>query len=560
MFFECMRPVRQILAVALLGLTFTAIHSVAAPSPALASKTQLAMIEEGTHLLSDPQGTLATFRKLGAGIVRVIVPWSEIAPSPSSRKRPSKFDATNPAAYPAAKWSIWDTIVSDAKADGIAIDFTVAGGAPRWADGAGIPSAAANNPNRAWEPSAREYGMFVHALGTRYSGRYDPTTHSVSPGSPNDLPAVKFWAIWNEPNFGEDLAPQAIKGSTVSVAPGMYRGLVDAAWSALHATGHGNDTIVFGELAARGLSGKVTHSHPEGLPGDFSQTKPLQFIRTLYCVDSSFRELRGSAARALGCPSTASASQRFRSQHPGLFQASGVGDHPYPQNQPPTKESSTDPDFAAFPELPKLEAQLDRLQRTYGSGKHLTIYNDEYGYITNPPNRGKFVSPATAAYYINWAEYLSWRSSRIGSTMQFLLYDPSQHASLPEFGGFASGLLTYTGKQKPAYSAYRLPLYLPVTSTRRGRSLEVWGDVRPAHYAAIDTGAAQSAKIQFQRGSRGSFTTLKTLNITDPRGYFDTHVTFPASGTVRLIWTYPTGDALLPAGSAYSRHVQVTVH
>ena len=124
--------------------------------------------------------------------------------------------------------------------------------------------------------------------------------------------------------------------------------------------------------------------------------------------------------------------------------------------------------------------------------------------------------------------------------MQYLLYDPNPTKNVPEFGGFASGLIFYGGARKPGYNAYRLPLFLPVTSTRPGRSLEVWGCVRPAHFASLDTGGTpQQVQIQFQRGSRGAFTTLRTVTITSPRGYFDLHLSFPASGTVRLAWSYP---------------------
>jgi hypothetical protein len=371
---------------------------------------------------------------------------------------------------------------------------------------------------------------------------------------------VNFWVIWNEPNFGEDLAPQAINGSTVSVAPSMYRYLVDRAWTALQQTGHGKDTILIGGLSARGLSGPVTHSHPQGLPGNFAQTKPLQFIRTLYCVDSNFHQLRGAAAAHRGCPTTAAGSRQFRAQNPALFQASAFSHHPYPLNMPPTQDGSNDPDYVSFPHLPNLEHELDRLQRIYGSGTRFAIYNDEYGYITHPPNPGNAVSPSTGAYYINWAEYLSWRSARIKSTMQYLLYDPSDNT----VGAFASALLTARGAKKPGYFAYRLPLYLPYTSTRRGQSLEVWGGVRPSYYASLDTGKQQVAQIQFQRGSRGPFTTIKRVTITDPRGYFDVQVKFPASGTVRLTWTYPVGDSLFPSYASgvavHSRSVQITVH
>ena len=115
----------------------------------------------------------------------------------------------------------------------------------------------------------------------------------------------------------------------------MYRPIVDAGWKALHATGHGHDTILIGEFAARGNGFRSPHpGQPQGLPGNYGQTKPLEFLRTLYCLDSSYRQLRGSAARAHGCPTNAAGSRRFRAQHPGLFSASGVGDHPYPGNGP----------------------------------------------------------------------------------------------------------------------------------------------------------------------------------------------------------------------------------
>ena len=141
---------------------------------------------------------------------------------------------------------------------------------------------------------------------------------------------------------------------------------------------------------------------------------------------------------------------------------------------------------------------------------------------------------------------------------------PATHHT--DFGGFASGLLTYGSHQpKATYNAWRLPLYLPVTSTSRGSIVEVWGGVRPAYYAAGDTSSTQTAEIQFQQGSRGPFKTLRTVAITDPRGYFDVHMSFPASGNVRLAWTYPSSDRLLgyfdplTPQTVVSRSVAVTV-
>jgi hypothetical protein len=516
--YRTMLTARRLITAALLSLAAASPLALIAP-PAQASHSQLSVLEDDAHLHSDAAGTLLKLRRLGVAVVRVYVEWSAIAPSSNQFTRPN-FDAANPAAYPQVNWAPYDTIVRDARADGIQVDFLVTGGAPFWATGPGIPPLGRNN-HFAWRPSVSEFRNFVQAVGTRYSGRY------------GGLPAVRNWEIWNEPNFGEDLGPQAVSGSTVSVAPGMYRSLLGAAWSGLGATGHGRDTIVIGQLAARGLQGGVNAAHPEGLPGNFGQTKPLQFIRTLYCVDSSYRQLRGAAATARGCPATAAASRQFAAQNPGLFKASGFGLHPYPQNLPPTQERSRDPDFAAFSEIPNVERALDRLQRSYGSHRRLNIYNNEYGYVTSPPASG-FASPATAAYYINWAEYLSWRDPRIATTMQYLLLDPP-----PGPSHFDSGLEFYTGAPKADYAAYQLPLYLPSSSARRGKSLEVWGDLRAAHIFP----GVQRAQIQFQRGSRGAFTTLQTTSVRG-LGYFDVRVVFPASGSVRVVWSPPGGATL----------------
>jgi hypothetical protein len=540
-------------AILTLSATLAALCALVLPSVASASRSQIALIQDGPALMANPAGTLATFRELGANAVRVVVFWSEIAPDRQSKRPPAHFQASDPNAYPSAGWAIYDTIVRDAQRDGIKVDLTLAGGAPRWAEGSGIPTAG-NNLHFAWKPNASDYGQFVRAVGTRYSGNFAPPGEST-------LPAVHFWAVWNEPNFGQDLGPQAIDGSSVSVAPAMYRGLVDAGWSALEATGHQHDTILIGEFAARGLSASPSKLAPQGYPGDYGQTKPLQFIRTLYCVDSRYEELRGAYAKARGCPTSAAASRHFRADNPGLFAASGVGDHPYPDNGSPVTDGR-EPDFATFPELGNLALDLDRVNQAYRSSKKYEIYNDEYGYITHPPASARYVSPQTAAYYINWAEYLSWKNPRIASYMQYLLYDPGPSAG--PYAGFASGLLTYNGTPKPTFNAYRLPIYLPKTSFSAADSAEVWGDARPAPFMARDGHGPQSVAIQFQPSGHAVYDTVRTVEITQPGGYFDLRLKFASSGNVRLAYTYPSQDAFLPVGVAgttvTSRSVAIKVH
>ncbi len=556
-----MQPSRLRAAVLLRTVMLAVALIAVSAGHALGSTEQLSIIQDDPHLDLDPGGTLARARLLGADAIRVSVHWDWIAPVANARKMPRHFNPADPAAYPAANWRLWDAIVSDARDDGIRVDFDLMGGAPRWALG---PDRPGGNANDNWEPSAGAYGAFVHAIGTRYSGDYVP------PGQTAALPRVDFWTVWNEPDYGPSLAPQGVPGHLkIENSPRMYRDLLGAAWRSLRATGHttATDTIAWGELAPRG----------ESFWGVFSGMKPLTFLRALYCVDSSYHKLHGAAAQVRGCPQTASASKRFRAQNPALFQASGVSDHPYMRWYKPNHELNPDPanhssttDYTSLGVIGHLTRALDRVQHVYGSGTRFPIYDTEFGYITSPPKHSPdptssvrviYLSPAIAAGYMNWAEYLSWRNPRLRSFHQYLLYDPLRPTRANNWGGFASGLLTWNGAQKATYYAWRLPLYLPVTTARRGQPLEVWGCVRPARFGLLDTGTHQTAQIEFEPRGGGGFSTFQTVTI--PAGgscYFDLHLTFPSSGTVRLAYTYPPGDTLLGNGAGVvGRAVPVTV-
>ena len=538
--------IRRHLPIAALLLSAAAIHA----APAAASTTQVSVFQADTQVLSNPTGTLQTLRDLGVGTVRVNLVWNQIAPSANSTHRPAGFDATNPGAYPAGGWAPYDAVVRTAAADHITVDFTIDGPAPLWATGSGAPKGTTGYFREDWEPSAAEFGLFVKAVGTRYSGSYKPA------GSATALPRVSFWSIWNEPNYGYDIAPQGTGAhQSTPNSPHIYRNLLNAAWSSLNATAHSTrtDKILFGEVTP----------HGNNTFGVFANMKPLIFLRSLYCVDSSYHQLRGAAAKAQGCPTTAAGSRSFRKQNPALFSASAFAAHPYEEASAPNKPTylcgtklcvgRSDPDFADFPELPRLERTLDRLNGIYGSHTHFPVWSTEFGFRTRPPDPHEGVSPSTAAVYMNEAEYLSYKQSRVFSYAQYALQDQAPPAY------FDTGLLNPNGSQKPGYAAYRMPLWLPSTSTGKGRKLEVWGGVRPAAFAKLDTGRAQSVLVQFQAGSNGAWTTIATVPLTNARGYFDTHLAFPSSGSVRLEWTYPTGDPLLSGGTVFSRTQKITI-
>jgi hypothetical protein len=284
--------------------------AVVAPGAARASSSQLSIMQDGSELVTAQQ-TLAQFRMLGVNTVQVTVSWASIAPSPASRRTP-RFDAVDPNAYPSRIWAPYDALVRTAQADGLRVDMTVTGGTPRWAEQSPAPAVRLNPTYVAWEPDAAAYGRFTRAVGTRYSGHFIPA------GESTPLPAVRFWTLFNEPNFGEDLGPQAIDDSRVLTAPRYYRALVDQGYRALRVTGHGDDTIVIGNFGPAGFEPSRLPRSTGGLPGAFGETVPLLFIRTLYCLGPDYRPLRGAAARRVGCPATAAGSRMFRRRHPGL--------------------------------------------------------------------------------------------------------------------------------------------------------------------------------------------------------------------------------------------------
>jgi hypothetical protein len=460
--------------------------------------------------------------------VKLYVPWRTVAPDPDAQSRPAGFDASNPAAYPSANWDYYDTVVRDATARGVGIDLTAGAPAPRWATGSDTPPGA---PPGVWKPSPVEYGRFVHALGVRYSGRYTP------PGASSPLPRVDFWAIWNEPNYGQDLAPQAIDASTVEVSPSLYRGLADAAWTQLQQTGHTGDTILIGELAPRGIT---TGDNP----GSFSGMVPLRFVRALYCVDAALHPLRGAAATERGCPSTSAASGSFAADNPALFHATGFAVHPYPQGAlQPNVVTPGEPDFADLAALPRLEHVLDATQAAYGSSKRFDLYSTEFGYKTNPPFAAG-VPIAMAPLYLNWSEYLNWLDPRIRSYDQYQLTDPP-----PAHSQFDTGLEFASGAPKPTLAAFLLPIFLPATHARHGAALLIWGCVRPARYTTLP----QRVQIELRPAGGGAFKVIDAVSIIDRDGYFDARLVFPSSGTVRLAWAYPGGPTI------HSREVAIEI-
>jgi hypothetical protein len=534
-----------------------------APASALASGSEQSVLMDDSQLIyASPAHVTAKMEQiaeLGINRVKVSVVWSLVAPNPNSNTKP-KFNATDPNAYPASSWQRYDLVVQLAHELGIGVYFQLTAPAPAWAVRPG-----AKPPEYSWshEPNPTEFGQFAEAVGKRYSGTFIPpeneqpappppvtlpvggttvtvpgtsTAPSSTPTSTGTtpLPDVTWWGIWNEPNEHAWLSPQTRRyaGRTVPYSPLLERQLTNAGYTGLAAGGHAHDTILIGETASRG---SVT---------------PVPFVQDLYCVGSRYQPLRGTAAAALGCPTSGSRAA-FVSANPGLFQAAGFAHHPYSFDHQPNTPFATQPSVITLANLGKLERALDGSLHAYGQPMGMPFYLTEWGYKTDPPNPFVHTSLAQQAIWLNEGEYMTWRMPRVRALAQYLLYDtpPRQGAkpgTLSYWSTFQTGLFYAGGKAKPSLAAFRLPIWLP--EARHGRRVAIWAELRPG----VRDGA-QSAVMQYRADSRARWTSLSNVKTSSSEGFIYENIDIPHPGMIRLAWLDTT-----TGGMDYSR--TVTIH
>ncbi len=509
-----MKPLRLLIAALLVLAAF--------PSFALASRTQESTFQDDPLLVygtAEQQiATLDTLAGFGVDRIRVSVFWQLLAPANDQLEKPN-VDTTDPAAYQAPVWERYDRLITAAQARGILVNLNFTSPVPRWAS----TESPRADLQKTFNPNPEEFGKFVRAVGTRYSGTY------------NGQPRVDYWSIWNEPNQSGWLTPQwspdpRNASSKVDAAPAIYRNLVANAWQALADTGHGTDTILIGETAPQG----------QGKKKDLSESiDALKFLRRLYCVDNNLNVLKGAQASLRTCPGDVAT---FVAQNPALFKATGYAHHPYALLTPPSRRSRS-ADWVSMADLRALSSELTRIYRRYGqktqSSRGVPLYLTEYGYQTAPDPITR-VSFNKQAAWINEAEYIAFKNPNVRAVNQFLLTDDAPVADVDAkknpglaWRTFQSGLKLLTGKRKPSYKAYMTPVFVKQQRVRRGRSTGIFGMLRPAAPTV-----RERARIQFRIRGGKRWTTRKTVTVGGPRHYFETRVTVPASGYLRISWRH----------------------
>ena len=433
---------------------------------------------------------LDDFARLGADTVRSLVYWNDIAPAPARKRKPAGFDGRLPQAYDAAAWDRYDDMVRGARARGLDVILSPTAPLPAWASGC----KGGLRKRRSCKPKVGEYGAFVQALATRYSGTYADENQGGAP-----LPRVSRWSIWNEPNQAGWLSPQSVRrnGRVIAFAAHRYRALAKAAIRALDASGHGSDQILLGETAPLGRTSGPLARRP--LP-------PVKFISELFCLTSRGGPQRGAQAKRNGC------------RRPGKLAVDGFAHHPYTPLASRAPRSRALPGWITIATAGRLKTLLDRGARAGRVPGRLPILYTEYGFQTNPPDRFG-VSLAKQARHINESDWIAYRDPRVKSVAQYKLVDDqaAEH--------FQTGLRFYNGVAKPSYSAYRLPIWV----SRRGKDrVLVYGQVRPLANGVPGV-------VEIQNGRPGAFATVATVTVTSARGHFV--ATLPRrAGKWRLRW------------------------
>jgi hypothetical protein len=186
--------------------------------------------------------------------------------------------------------------------------------------------------------------------------------------------------------------------------------------------------------------------------------------------------------------------------------------NPYPENprvETPTKGGCH---RCASITMATLEKLLVETQRAW-PGKR--IWLTEYGYQTNPPDKQLGVSYAKQARFIGEAGLRVYRAPRVDMLIQFIVHDDKAPS------GWQSGFFTTSGKVKPSFDAFRVPL---AVAARKGTSASIWGQVRPRR-------GVQTYRLEILRGGR--WKPLGGTAKTNAQGFFTRKVTVPRGAKVR---------------------------
>ena len=372
--------------------------------------------------------------------------------------------------------------------------LTPTGPIPAWASRCG----GSLKNRRVCKPDPQLFGAFVRALGKRYT-------------------TVKLWSIWNEPNLRSWLSPQyEVSGSqAVQRSANLYRALASSAIAGLRGTGHRDAQIWLGETAPlgddpSGCSAQRSLRVPRRCAGKILKTSPETFLRGVFCLNRSGKRLTGTEGRDQRC----GGYKRLN--------VTGYAHHPYGRGGSRPPLSRTNSGEITIGTASRLSRLLDQAARAKRIPARLPIHYTEHGWQTNPPDQFFGVTQDQQSEYINQSDWIAYNNARVHTVAQYKIVDDENIGS-----GFQMGLKLLDGTAKPAYDAYKLPIWVSGTGTE----VTVYGQVRPA-----ENGSAQTVEIQRAAGAGAAFQTVDDRRRwNSANGTFTTKVA-NSGGIWRLRW------------------------
>jgi hypothetical protein len=340
----------------------------------------------------NPDQVFPVLKQLRTQLIRINLVWGGVGAV--AKRRPA--NPTNPN-DPAYDWSAYDRTVNYAQQYGMKVVFAIIG-TPPWANRAAGVNVAPTKP--------LDLQRFATAAARRYSGSFQAADGRF-------LPPVRHWLAWNEPNNPVFLRPQfrRVRGKQVLQGAINYAKICNAVVKGIRTTSIGASKVACGVTGPRG-NNNPNSARPS--------TSPLPFLRAM------------RKAGATGFNAYA--------HHPYYGKRQETPTTPPPQG--------IHGNAATAVTLGNLNLLIAEVTRLWGKKR---IWITEYGYQTNPPDRVFGVTFAQQGRYLTQAYGIARRHPRIDMFLWFLLRDERRARE----EGWQSGLISDTGRKKPAFAAFQ---------------------------------------------------------------------------------------------------------
>jgi hypothetical protein len=398
-------PTLALLAILLLAAPLAAS---ARPSQTTGAGILKGIYDETQLLYGDPDRVFETLAQLRTKVVRTQLVWG--GKNGVAKRRPER--PADPA-DPAYDWSVYDRLVDFADRHDIKVMLSI-WGTPGWANGA--------KRQRFAPKKISDLRNFATAAALRYSGRYEleeqvdpPPPPPVEEGQPPPEPQppeivkrtlgkVDYWLAWNEPSNPVFLSPQfkRVGRRYVIQSARDYARICNAVVAGVR-------SARAGQKIACGVTGPRGNNQARGPRPSVS---PLPFLRAMKRAGA-----RGFDAYA---------------------------HHPYYAR--PSETPRTRPRAKTAIQLGNINVLIREVTRLYG---RKPLWITEYGYETKPPDKRFGVSPKRQAQYLSQSFAIARKNPRIQMFIWFLLRDDRRLV------GWQSGLLTTSGRKKPAFDVFR---------------------------------------------------------------------------------------------------------